>query len=218
MFNNQFLFMIDRKHFFDIVRPALFNGAMNQHQVDGMEAILKEWEAQQLTDLRWLAYILATAFHETAKTMQPVAEYGKGKGHDYGKKLKMGGGSGKRIAYETPDKIFYGRGHTQNTWYENYQRLAKAATTQGKNWNFLNDPELLLQMEPSIWATFFAMRVGLYTGKKLADYFNELTIGATDQLWINARKIINGLDCAETIAGYAKVFFAAVKVLEVNAS
>jgi hypothetical protein len=62
------------------------------------------------------------------------------------------------------------------------------------------------------------MRVGLYTGKKLADYFNELTIGATDQLWINARKIINGLDCAETIAGYAKVFFAAVKVLEVNAS
>jgi hypothetical protein len=210
--------MIDRKQFFDTVRPALFAGAMSQHQVEGMEAILKEWEAQQLTDLRWLAYILATAYHETAKTMEPVAEYGKGKGHDYGKKLKMGGGPGKRIAYETPDKIYYGRGHTQNTWYENYQRLTKAATTHGKNWDFLNDPDLLLQMEPSIWATFFAMQVGLYTGKKLSDYFNELTIGATDQLWINARKIINGLDCAEMIAGYAKVFFAAVKVPEVNAS
>lgn len=204
--------MIDRKHFFDTVRPDLFDGAISQKQVYGMEAILREWEAQQLTDLRWLAYILATTFHETAKTMQPVAEYGKGKGYDYGKKLKMGGGPGKRIAYETPDKIYYGRGHTQNTWYENYQRLTKAAATHGKSWDFLNDPDLLLQMEPSIWATFFAMQVGLYTGKKLADYFTELTVGATDQLWINARKIINGLDCAEKIAGYAKVFHSALLV------
>jgi len=142
--------------------------------------------------------------------MQPVAEYGKGKGHDYGKKLKMGGGPGKRIAYETPDKIYYGRGHTQNTWYENYQRLTKAASTQGKPWDFLNDPDLLLQTGPSIWATFFAMRVGLYTGKKLANYFNELTPVVTDRLWINARKIINGLDCAEKIADYAKIFFSAI--------
>jgi putative chitinase len=202
--------MIDRKHFFDTVREGLFKGAMTRDQVHGMEAILREWEAQQLTDLRWLAYILATAYHETAKTMQPIAEYGKGKKYDYGKKLKMGGGPGKRIAYETPDKIYYGRGHTQNTWYENYQRLTKAAATHGKPWDFLKDPDLLLQMEPSIWATFFAMQVGLYTGRKLSDYFNEHTVGATDQLWINARKIINGLDCAEKIATYAKVFHEAV--------
>ena len=198
--------MIDRKHFFDIVRPVLFHGSMNQGQVQGMEAILREWEAQQLTDLRWLAYILATAYHETAKTMQPVEEYGKGHGHDYGKRLKMGGGPGKRIPYETPDKIFYGRGHTQNTWYENYQRLTKAAAVQGKNWDFLNNPELLLQMEPSIWATFFAMRVGLYTGKKLSDYFNE-----NIEDWVNARRIINGVDCAVIIGEYAKEFYEAVK-------
>lgn len=202
--------MINRKHFYDTVRPALFNNSMGQKPVSGMEAILHEWEAQQLTDLRWLAYILATAYHETAKTMQPIAEYGKGAGHDYGKKLKMGGGPGKRVPYETPDKIYYGRGLTQNTWYENYQRLTKAAATHGKNWDFLNDPDMLLQMEPSIWATFFAMQVGLYTGKKLSDYFNEHTTGSTDQLWIQARKIINGLDCADKIANYAKIFYEAV--------
>ena len=206
--------MIERKHFFDTVRPVLFNGAMSQDQVHGMEAILREWEAQQLTDLRWLAYIFATTYHETAKTMQPIAEYGKGKKYDYGKKLKMGGGPGKRIAYETPDKIYYGRGHTQNTWYENYQRLTKAAATQGKGWDFLNDPDLLLQMEPSIWATFFAMRVGLYTGKKLSDYFNDKVEGMPMATATNARKIINGLDCAEKIAGYAVVFFEAVSVEE----
>ena len=204
--------MIERKHFFDTVRPVLFNGAMYQAQVYGMETILREWEVQQLTDLRWLAYILATVYHETAKTMQPIAEYGKGKGHDYGKKLKMGGGPGKRIPYETPDNIYYGRGHTQNTWYENYQRLTKAAATQGKPWDFLNNPDLLLQMEPSIWATFFAMRVGLYTGKKLADYFNDKVEGMPMAAVINARKIINGLDCAEKIAGYAVVFYEAVSV------
>ena len=35
-------------------------------------------------DLRWLAYILATDYHETAYTMQPIEEYGKGAGYDYG--------------------------------------------------------------------------------------------------------------------------------------
>lgn len=198
--------MINRNHFFDTVRPALFNGAMSQGQVHGMEAILREWEAQGLTDNRWLAYILATAYHETAKTMQPIEEYGKGKGMDYGKKLKMGGGRGKRTPYTTPDKIYYGRGHTQNTWYENYNALTKAAAKQGKEWDFLNNPELLLQMEPSIWATFYAMKAGLYTGKKLADYFDVDT-----EDWVNARRIINGNDKAELIAGYGKKFMAALQ-------
>lgn len=198
--------MIERKLFFDTVRQPLFEGALTQKQVWGMESILLEWDMQQLTDRRWLAYILATTYHETAKTMQPIEEYGKGKGHDYGKKLKQGSGPGNRIAYETPDKLFYGRGHTQNTWFENYQRLTQGAKIQGHDWDFLNSPELLLQMEPSIWATFFAMRTGLYTGKKLSNYFNEKV-----EDWVDARKIINGLDCAEKIAEYAKVFFDAVK-------
>lgn len=198
--------MINRKHFFDTIREPLFSGSMTQKQVWGMEAILLEWDMQGLTDRRWLAYILATAYHETAKTMQPIEEYGKGKGHDYGKKLKQGGGPGKRIAYESPDKIYYGRGHTQNTWYENYQRLTQGAKIQGHDWDFLNNPELLLEMEPSIWATFFAMRTGLYTGKNLSHYFNDKV-----EDWVNARKIINGVDCAVIIAGYAKVFYEGVK-------
>lgn len=198
---------LNRKHFFDTVRDTLFDGAMNQGQVHGMEAILREWEVQQLTDLRWLAYILGTTFHETARTMQPIAEFGKGKNYDYGKKLKMGGGPGKRIPYALPDKLYYGRGHTQNTWYENYERLTKGAKTLGKDWDFLINPELLLEMEPSIWATYFAMQVGLYTGKKLKNYFND-----KKEDWVNARRIINGTDKADLIAGYGKKFIGALKV------
>lgn len=39
-----------------------------------MNAILSEWEARGLLDKRWLAYMLATAFHETGSRMQPVRE------------------------------------------------------------------------------------------------------------------------------------------------
>lgn len=47
---------------------------------------------------------------------------------------------------------------------------------------------------------------GLFTGKKLADYF---TSKSSD--WVNARRIINGTDRADVIAGYAKDFYNALQ-------
>ena len=62
--------MIDREIFFNAVRDELFSGAMQQVQVDGMSVILAVWEYQgggtPMTDDRWLAYMLATTYHETA--------------------------------------------------------------------------------------------------------------------------------------------------------
>jgi putative chitinase len=46
---------------------------------------------------------------------------------------------------------------------------------------------------------------GLFTEKKLSDYLNK------DTDWINARRIINGLDKAELIAVYAKKFYTALQ-------
>ena len=57
----------------------MFNGLETYHQVDGMNYILDTWEdAPPSDDLRWLAYALATTYHETAATMLPIAEYGYG--------------------------------------------------------------------------------------------------------------------------------------------
>lgn len=198
---------MNAKIFFDSIRHNVFGGKLLQSQVDGINAILSEWERQGRFDLRWLAYILATTYHETARTMEPIEEYGKGKNYDYGKKLKMGKGPGKRIPYTEPDKLYYGRGPVQVTWYENYERLTKAASKFDKGWDFLNNPELLLEMEPSIWATFYGMRTGLFTGRKLSEFFND---DKTD--WVNARKIINGLDKAEGIAAIAKDFYSALVI------
>lgn len=170
---------------------------LNDSQKEGYNAIISSCTDYEITDKRMIAYILATAWHETAQTMQPIEEYGKGKGHPYGSKIKQSGQT-----YETPDFIYYGRGYTQNTWYENYQMLSNQSTAKLNGWDFLNHPELLLQERPSLWATIHCMYKGLYTGVGLPKYFNDTT---TD--YINARKIINGLDSAEKIAGYAEDFF-----------
>lgn len=100
---------MDRAKFFARARSALFGGKLTQGQVDGITAILHGWQASQMTDLRWLAYMLATAYHETARTMQPIAEYGKGKGRKYGVKGKHG-------------QVPYGRGYVQLTWDANYEK------------------------------------------------------------------------------------------------
>lgn len=189
--------------FFQEIRP-MFGGKLSQSQVNGIDAILTANEIYRVGNKQF-AYILATIYHETGvvinkqliRTFQPVEEMGKGKGRVYGAKVKH---SGEK--YELPDKIYYGRGHTQNTWYEIYEKLTVLAKKQGHDWDFLNNPELLLQMQPSIWATFTTMQTGLYTGRKLSDYINTQKCD-----YINARRIINGTDKAELIAGYANQFY-----------
>ena len=72
--------MIDRDVYFDEVRNTLFSGALTQQQVDGQSVILAVWEYQAggtpMTDIRWLAYMLATVYHECATRMWPTTEYG----------------------------------------------------------------------------------------------------------------------------------------------
>ena len=70
----------DRNVYFAAVRNELFGGALTQQQVDGQNVILGLWEGGQtgtpMDDLRWLAYMLATVYHECATKMWPVTEYG----------------------------------------------------------------------------------------------------------------------------------------------
>lgn len=184
------------KHdFFNQVRETVFGGSLTQGQVDGLNHIVKSFVAAGLTDMRWLAYMLATAYHETAHTMQPIAEYGRGKKHDYGKKLKQ-----SRKPYEMPDRLYYGRGYVQLTWYENYEMLGRLT---GRD--LLNRPELAMDPEIAAQIMIMGMTKGLFTGVALSRYFNNV---AND--WYNARKIINGLDCYEKVAGYGMRFYKAL--------
>ena len=191
--------MINRKSFYDNFRKTF--GKITQEQVDGFEAIFNEWEKEELTDLRWLAYMLATVWHETNKTMQPIEEIGKGKNYRYGKKLKRNG-----TPYVMPNKLYYGRGHVQLTWFENYELMSRLLKV-----DLLNTPELMFNMEISIKVMFEGMlrgssSFGDFTGKCLEMYFNDKVNDA-----IGARKIINGTDKAELIATYHFDFLKCLK-------
>lgn len=189
--------MIDRKFFFDTVRKSLFSGKLNNGQVEGMSAVLDEWDTGKWqNDLNRLAYMFATAYHETAFTMQPIEEYGKGKGRPYGKCLCM-----SRKPYTDTKNLFYGRGLVQLTWYENYKLAGDRVGV-----DLIHYPEKACELAIAVEIMFHGMFEGWFTGKKLSDYFNDKVVDFT-----KARKIINGLDKAELIASYARKFRSALR-------
>lgn len=150
----------------------------------------------RIQDVRWIAYILATVKHETANTFKPITEYGPRKYFDkYEPTTKIG----KSLGNKSPgDGYKYrGRGYCQITGVTNVQRFGKLLDLP-----LIENPELTLHPDVAYEILIQGMIDGLFTGKKLANYFND---DLTD--WINARRIINGLDKAELIAGYAKDYF-----------
>jgi putative chitinase len=181
---------LHRKTFFDSIRASLFPNGMTQSQVDGFNYILEGWEKRYPTgDLRWLAYELATTQWETAHTIQPIEEYGRGSGKSYG------------VPDPETGQTYYGRGYVQLTWRENYQKMCAPTGC-----DLDHEPSLALKPDIAAIVLFDGMEKGTFTGKKNSDYFNA---NVTD--WTNARRIINGTDHASEIAGLAQDYHAAVK-------
>ena len=168
--------------FYAAIRP-LFGGQLSQPQVDGLTRILA---ASAGLPRSYRAYILATAFHETAQTMQPIREYGRGKGKRYG-------------VIDASGLAPFGRGYVQLTWRENYQRADRELGLGGKlaaNYDLALDPKIAadILVEGMVEAWF--------TGKALRDFLPGDYVGA--------RRIVNGTDRAQLIAGYAQQFEAAL--------
>jgi putative chitinase len=186
--------MIQRKYFFDSVRGSLFAGSLNQSQVDGLNALL-DYAESNLVDDRHLAYVLATTFHETAQTMQPIAEYGKGKGKSYGNPAGPYG------------QCYYGRGYVQLTWYDNYVKQDKKL---GLNDELVKNADLALDPTIAMQVLFQGMNDGDFTGVGLPKYITCKNVETDTTDFYNARKIVNGLDCAQQIQGYAQKFANAI--------
>ena len=190
----------------DKMRYAL--GGFTQSQVDGFNAIMAAINANQSAkNPLFAAYILATVWHETAKTMQPIEEYGKGKGRKYGtwqtnsKGVKYCQAVGGRNPYfytfaEYPH-LYYGRGNVQLTWLDNYIKLGKMI-----NVDLANNPDLALEPKNAANILITGMLTGAFTGMSLS---RCIKTGATQE-FVNARKIINGTDCNKLIADYAVKF------------
>jgi putative chitinase len=201
--------IINRTFFFEQLRGVLFGKAISQKQVDGLTTLLDYWEAKLATsDDRWLAYALATTYHETAFTMQPIKEYGP---RAYfiamydpppaGKHPKIAAQLGNTRPGDGP--LFCGKGYVQLTGRRNYKdwtvRLAKPGV------NLETTPDKVMEPAIAIVILFEGMIKGTFTGKKLSQYFSP-----TKADWEGARAIINGTDKKGPIAHYAQKFYAAI--------
>lgn len=200
--------MINRRFFFDTVRRDLFAGRLRPGQIDGLNAILDRFEETLPEgDDRWLAYMLATAYHETAATLQPVRETLALTDEKAIAALDRAMASGRLKAVKTPywrpdaeRKSWLGRGFVQLTHRRNYEAMTKATGI-----DLVARPERAMEKDVAVTILFRGMIDGLFSGKGLKDYF----VGDLED-WTGARRIINGLDRAALVAGHAKTFYAAL--------
>lgn len=174
--------------FYTAIRP-LFNGALRASQFTGIEAKLKAFGAIG-SPIAWIAYGLATSFWETAHTMQPVEEIGRGRGRAYG------------VPGHNAGQIAYGRGDVQLTWDRNYERADRELGLRGA---LIADYRLALRPDISARIIVEGMTEGWFTGRKFADYL-PIAGRATRARFEAARRIINGTDRAAAIAAVALAF------------
>ena len=197
-----------RRDFFDSIRKSAFGGRIGQRQVEGCEAILDAWEARPGgRDPRRLAYMLATAFHETAATMQPVRETLAESDASAAARLEHACRAGRLGAVATPywradaeGKYWFGRGLVQLTHKANYERMSRATGI-----DLVADPARAMGMATAAAILVTGMEEGLFTGRRLGDYFSA---GRSD--WTNARRIVNGLDRAGQVAALGRAFHRAL--------
>lgn len=182
--------------FFAAVRQL--TGGLTTTQVVTINSLLT---AAAHWPIGWLAYGLATAWHEAR--LKPVEELGRGKGRAYAK-------PGARMkAVENPPlyggQIPYGRGLVQLTWCDNYEWADVAAAEAGliQPGDILNDFDLVMRSDIATFILVAGMEGGHFTGKGLGDYIGPR---GTVQQFTQGRRIINGTDRAAAIASYAVLF------------
>lgn len=134
--------MLNRKIFFDAIRKSVFDGSLDGDQVGGITRVLdyRDTNYSKMTNEE-LAYLLATATHETGHKMTPIRE---------------GGGE----AYLRTKRYYpwVGEGLVQVTWEANHRKFGATAPGQLMTWPI------------ALNAIFKGMIFGMFTGVKLSDF------------------------------------------------
>jgi predicted chitinase len=123
-----------------------------------------------VSDPKQIAYMLATAQHETRNFNAPEEDFGRAQA----RKLGYRGG-----------EEYFGRGYVHLTHNDNYQKFDKLL---GMNGELTRNPDLAKDPEIAAKVLVVGMRDGLFTGKKLDRYIDE----DSHDLY-NARRTVNGV-------------------------
>jgi subtilisin family serine protease/predicted chitinase len=166
--------------------------AVNRDARDHLALIVQACQQHGIADKSHIAYVLASAHHESrmGRTMTELASCRGYEGrHDLGNTQP---GDGPR---------FKGRGYVQLTGRRNYTRYSQIVGV-----DLVAEPTRAT--DPPIAARILAhgMQHGSFTGRSLADFGAD---PAYD--FVQARRIVNGLDRADAIAAIARRYRAALQ-------
>lgn len=181
----------DRKKIFDGLREKFVKTkGFDKDQIKVIDAIISEFEARKLDDPRWLSYMITTAWGECQ--WRPVREIGRGGGKAYG--IPING------------LVYYGRGLVQLTWIRNYRKMGETLGV-----DLVANPDLALDVDVAVKIMFEGMTTGKtakdsFTKYQLQDFFNSKKNDP-----VGARRIINGLDRAETFAKWHRTILAIIE-------
>lgn len=154
----------------------LIFGSLDPEQKESITLIVRAFDRYGDKDLNKLAYILATARHES--NFRAIEEYRSN--------------TDRQNAYWYTG--FYGRGFVQLTHEKNYRKMSDFLGV-----DLVKNPSLALNPNNAAKILVYGMMNGRFTRKPLHYYINSSTID-----FYNARKTVNGLDRAEKIARYAR--------------
>lgn len=198
--------------FWGVIRDNLFRGKMTQGVVDTIDTIVNTYLSQGQYNPQHLAYILATAYHESYhRKLNPdwnpvregFANSNEGAIQAVTKLYNSGRISHNYALPHTNGNSYYGRGYVQITWPENYRKMGKRLDIP-----LYENPDLALERDVAAKLLVVGMIDGTYTGRRLADY--GPINGSFDAY--NARRIINGLDKADKIKGHYEIFNLAIAI------
>lgn len=202
---------MDRAKFFAALRvrnSGLFGASLSGDQVRGTEGIIDAFDAVGDGNADTLAYALASAYHETGRRMVPVREgfasTDAGARAAVNKLAKQRGPNSAPAKYAQPQPphghVYYGRGHVQLTWLDNYRRSSADAGT-----DLVANPDAMLDPVISARVLIKGLLDGRWNGqgRGLRWYLDRGDV-------VGARRTVNILDKAEMIAGYHRSFLAAI--------
>ena len=147
----------------------------SQSEEENIKLIIAEAQKQGITNPQQIAYILATAGHES--NYQPIREYASGEAYE-GVAALGNNQPGDGVKYK-------GGGYVQLTGRANYLKYQELTGMP-----LVDNPDLILNPDLAAFILVHGIKNGTFTGRSIDDYTDAN--GNVD--FYNARRIVNGID------------------------
>ncbi|BDS10567.1 glycoside hydrolase family 19 protein [Aureispira anguillae] len=181
-----FLLKLQRERIIQACEQAF--GNLDATQKDSIRIIVQTFEQYGDKDFNKLIYILATTRHES--NFRPIEE--------------RRASPSQTDVYNRQNAYwytgYYGRGFVQLTHQRNYAKMSQLLGV-----DFVANPALVLKPSYAARILVQGMLLGAFTRKPLKNYINSSKVD-----FYTARRVVNGLDRAQRIEGYANLIAQAI--------